>query len=94
MFFAGTCLQPARPDDVVFGSLSLHVDVGKTLALVGPSGGGKSTVTKLLLRFYDPTSGSVTLDGKDIKSLNVAWYRNQVGLISEDLIQRRCRTWC
>lgn len=70
--------QPARQDDVVFTSLSLDVEVGKTLALVGPSGGGKSTITKLLLRFYDPTHGSVVLDGLDIKTLNVAWYRNQV----------------
>lgn len=71
--------QPARPNDVVYHSLSLDVEVGKTLALVGPSGGGKSTVTKLLLRFYDPTSGVVRLDNNDIKSLNVAWYRQQVG---------------
>ena len=63
----------------MYESLSLAALVGKTLALVGPSGGGKSTVTKLLLRFYDPTSGTVTLDGTDIKSLNVAWYRQQVG---------------
>lgn len=75
-----SCLstQPARPNDVVYGSLSLDVEVGKTLALVGPSGGGKSTMTKLLLRFYDPTSGAVMLDGQDIKTLNVAWYRQQV----------------
>lgn len=71
--------QPARPNDVVYHSLGLEVDVGKTLALVGPSGGGKSTMTKLLLRFYDPTFGTVTLDGTDMKSLNVAWYRQQVG---------------
>lgn len=63
---------------MVYNSLSVDIDVGKTLALVGPSGGGKSTITKLLLRFYDPTSGTVTLDGTDIKSLNVAWYRQQV----------------
>ena len=58
--------------------MSLNIEVGKTLALVGPSGGGKSSVTKLLLRFYDPTSGCVKLDGRDIRSLNVAWYRQQV----------------
>ena len=58
--------------------MNLDIAVGKTLALVGPSGGGKSTATKLLLRFYDPTSGCVKLDGMDIKSLNVAWYRRQV----------------
>lgn len=63
---------------MVYHSLTLDVAVGKTLALVGPSGGGKSTMTKLLLRFYDPTSGSVKLDGVDLKTLNVAWYRQQV----------------
>lgn len=63
---------------MVYKALSLEVEVGKTLALVGPSGGGKSTATKLLLRFYDPTSGLVTLDGMDIKKLNVGWYRDQV----------------
>lgn len=70
--------QPARPDDVVYESLGLAAPVGKTLALVGPSGGGKSTITKLLLRFYDPTSGNITLDSMNIKSLNIAWYRQQV----------------
>eukprot|EP00904_Undaria_pinnatifida_P011955 jgi/Undpi1/7890/HiC_scaffold_24.g10362.m1 len=75
---------PARPDDVVYHSLSLDVPVGKTLALVGPSGGGKSTMTKLLLRFYDPTSGSVKLDGVDLKTLNVAWYRQQIGYVGQE----------
>lgn len=74
----GLAPKPARPDDKVYHSLSLDVEVGKTVALVGPSGGGKSTMTKLLLRFYDPTSGSVSLDGTDIRELNVAWYRSQV----------------
>lgn len=67
----------------MFHSVSLDIAVDKTLALVGPSGGGKSTITKLLLRFYDPTSGSLTLDGTDIRSLNVAWYRQQVGGFAE-----------
>ena len=71
-------MQPARPHDVVYSSMTLDIEVGKTLALVGPSGGGKSTATKLLLRFYDPTSGCVKMDGMDIRSLNVAWYRKQV----------------
>lgn len=73
---------------MVYHSLSLDVDVGKTLALVGPSGGGKSTMTKLLLRFYDPTSGSITLDGKDIRDLNVNWYRDQVHSCIRPAIRR------
>ncbi|CAM9963333.1 unnamed protein product, partial [Hapterophycus canaliculatus] len=75
---------PARPNDVVYNSLSLNVAVGKTLALVGPSGGGKSTMTKLLLRFYDPTAGAVRLDGTDVRFLNVAWYRQQIGYVGQE----------
>ncbi|CAM9424479.1 unnamed protein product [Ascophyllum nodosum] len=75
---------PARPHDVVYSSMALDVEVGKTLALVGPSGGGKSTATKLLLRFYDPTSGCVKMDGTDIRSLNVAWYRKQIGYVGQE----------
>eukprot|EP00752_Nemacystus_decipiens_P011582 g10286.t1 len=75
---------PARPDDVVYEKLSLAANTGKTLALVGPSGGGKSTITKLLLRFYDPTSGSITLDSVDIKTLNIAWYRQQIGYVGQE----------
>ena len=64
---------------MVYETLSLAAETGKTLALVGPSGGGKSTITKLLLRFYDPTAGTITLDNVNIKTLNIAWYRHQVG---------------
>lgn len=71
--------KPARHDDIVYESLSVKVEAGKTLALVDPSGGGKSTITKLLLHLYEPTSGLVTLDGMEIKNLNVGWYRDQVG---------------
>ena len=51
---------------------------GETVALVGPSGGGKSTCMGLLLRFYEPAQGSVTVDGRDIKEVNVKWLRSQV----------------
>jgi ATP-binding cassette subfamily B (MDR/TAP) protein 1 len=57
----------------------LTIEPGETVALVGPSGSGKSTVINLLLRFYDPLSGKVTLDGRDIKALNVRWLRAQIG---------------
>lgn len=54
---------PSRPDDVIFRDLDLRVSSGKTMALVGMSGSGKSTVLALILRFYDPTAGKVMIDG-------------------------------
>ncbi|CAM9429957.1 unnamed protein product, partial [Ascophyllum nodosum] len=75
---------PTRPEDTVFESLSITVAPGETLALCGSSGGGKSTVTKLLLRFYDPTSGSLLLDGYDVRSLNIAYYRSKIGYVGQE----------
>ena len=57
---------------------------GQTLALVGPSGCGKSTVVSLIERFYDPLSGSLTLDGSDLRDLNIRWLRSQVGIVSQE----------
>jgi ATP-binding cassette, subfamily B (MDR/TAP), member 1 len=54
------------------------IPAGKTVALVGPSGCGKSTVVQLLQRFYDPASGSIMVDGLDIRQLSLKWYRDQV----------------
>jgi ABC-type multidrug transport system fused ATPase/permease subunit len=56
---------------------------GQTVALVGGSGSGKSTVIQLLLRFYDPLAGTVRLDGADLRTFNVAWLRRQFGLVSQ-----------
>ena len=53
---------------------------GQTVALVGSSGCGKSTITQLIQRFYDPSGGRILLDGTDIKQLNVKWLRQQIGL--------------
>lgn len=75
---------PARPDIQVFQHLSLSVAAGQTVALVGPSGCGKSTIVQLLQRFYDPVSGSVHVDGRDIRTLSLWWYREQVGLVSQE----------
>ena len=61
---------PSRPDQVVLADFSLSITAGQTVALVGPSGGGKSTVAALVLRFYDPQQGAVMIDGVDIRSLN------------------------
>lgn len=73
-----------RPDVNVMKNFSLKIEKGKTVALVGASGSGKSTAIKLLERFYDPTSGSVQLDSKDIKDINVSWLRGIMGLVSQE----------
>ena len=64
--------------------LSLTFCSGKTTALVGASGSGKSTIVSLIERFYDPTSGCVKLDDHDIKTLNVKWLRSQIGYVSQE----------
>ncbi|KAI0305296.1 multidrug resistance protein 1 [Multifurca ochricompacta] len=75
---------PARPDVQIVKNLSLTFPAGKTTALVGASGSGKSTVISLVERFYDPLSGFVSLDGVDIRSLNLKWLRSQIGLVSQE----------
>ncbi|XP_019455931.1 PREDICTED: ABC transporter B family member 1 [Lupinus angustifolius] len=75
---------PSRPDVRILDDFSLNVSSGKTIALVGSSGSGKSTVVSLIERFYDPTSGQVLLDGHDIKTLKLRWLRQQIGLVSQE----------
>ncbi|CAI8614637.1 unnamed protein product [Vicia faba] len=75
---------PSRPDVKILNDFSLNVPAGKTIALVGSSGSGKSTVVSLIERFYDPTSGQVMLDGHDIKTLKLKWLRQQIGLVSQE----------
>ena len=70
----------------VLQDVSFNVNPGETLALVGPSGAGKSTIFNLLLRFYDPQSGRVTLDGKPIESLTLESVRGAMALVSQDAI--------
>mmetsp|Transcript_20583 Transcript_20583/g.59736 ORF Transcript_20583/g.59736 Transcript_20583/m.59736 type:complete len:1251 (-) Transcript_20583:552-4304(-) len=75
---------PTRSEAVVLNGMSLNVEAGKTLALVGPSGSGKSSVVGLIERFYDPRSGAISLDGNDLRDLNVKWLRRQIGLVSQE----------
>ncbi|KAL4377849.1 hypothetical protein GQ457_02G001840 [Hibiscus cannabinus] len=75
---------PSRPDIQIFRDLSLLIRAGKTVALVGESGSGKSTVISLLQRFYDPDSGHITLDGVEIRTLQLKWLRQQMGLVSQE----------
>ncbi|XP_020683761.1 putative multidrug resistance protein isoform X1 [Dendrobium catenatum] len=75
---------PARPEIEVFRGFSLRVEAGKTVALVGGSGSGKSTAVVLLQRFYDPMSGVIEVDGVDIRRLNLKWLRGKMGLVSQE----------
>ncbi|XP_068702225.1 ATP-dependent translocase ABCB1-like [Montipora foliosa] len=77
-------VYPSRPDIQILKGLNLTVQSGHTVALVGESGCGKSTVVKLLQRFYDPSSGQVTVDGHDIRSLNLKWLRQHIGVVSQE----------
>lgn len=77
---------PSRPDIPVVENLSLVFPAGKTTALVGASGSGKSTVVSLVERFYDPLEGSIELDGVDLRKLNLRWLRSRIGLVSQEPI--------
>ena len=75
---------PGREDDAVLRDVSFRVAPGETVAIVGPSGAGKSTLFQLALRFYDPASGSVMLDGVDISKLDPADLRAEIALVPQD----------
>ncbi|KAJ8498874.1 hypothetical protein OPV22_009426 [Ensete ventricosum] len=75
---------PSRPDNFIFREFNLKVPAGKTVALVGGSGSGKSTVVALLERFYDPLGGGILLDGVDIRKLQLKWLRSRMGLVSQE----------
>uniref|UniRef100_A0A3B3S2U4 ATP-binding cassette, sub-family B (MDR/TAP), member 5 n=1 Tax=Paramormyrops kingsleyae TaxID=1676925 RepID=A0A3B3S2U4_9TELE len=75
---------PSRKDVKILQGVNLVVPRGKTIALVGASGCGKSTTIQLLQRFYDPDAGEITLDGHDIRTLNVKWLRENIGIVSQE----------
>ncbi|KAI2612606.1 P-loop containing nucleoside triphosphate hydrolase protein [Hypoxylon fragiforme] len=77
-------IYPSRPEVVVMQDVTLEVPAGKTTALVGTSGSGKSTIVGLVERFYDPVAGKVFLDGHDISTLNLRWLRQQMSLVSQE----------
>ena len=79
-----TFCYPARPDTKVCEGFALTVEPGETVAICGQSGSGKSTAANLLLRFYDPQEGAVTLDGVDIRTLNSRWLRSQIGYVGQE----------
>lgn len=77
---------PSRPDQAALHDFSLQAEPGETIAIVGPSGAGKTTLFQLLLRFYDPQSGGVRLDGIDIRQLDLHALRNAVGIVPQDTV--------
>uniref|UniRef100_A0A8C4XV51 Bile salt export pump n=1 Tax=Falco tinnunculus TaxID=100819 RepID=A0A8C4XV51_FALTI len=81
---------PSRPDIQVLKGLSVAVKPGQTLAFVGSSGCGKSTSVQLLERFYDPETGSVLIDGRDTKKINVQFLRSKIGIVSQEPVLFDC----
>ena len=77
---------PSRPETAALTNFSLRIDPGEHIALVGPSGAGKTTVFQLLLRFYDPKSGAIQLDGMDLRDVDPRDARARIGMVSQDPI--------
>ena len=77
---------PSRPDNPALSELDFKIDPGETVAFVGPSGAGKSTIFQLLLRFYDPVSGFVKVDGIDLKELSRETFRKNIAVVPQDPI--------
>lgn len=77
-------IYPSRPGAVVMDDVTLEIPAGKTTALVGASGSGKSTIIGLIERFYNPVGGKIYLDGHDITTLNLRWLRRQVSLVNQE----------
>ncbi|CAL9214453.1 unnamed protein product [Arabidopsis halleri] len=75
---------PSRPDVTIFSDFNLKVPSSKSMALVGQSGSGKSSVLSLILRFYDPTAGIILIDGQDIKKLKLKSLRKHIGLVQQE----------
>ncbi len=84
--FSGVGFEYPGSDKHCLASLDLNLEAGKSLALVGPSGGGKSTVASLILGFYNPTRGKITIDGIDITTIDRQSLRQHVGVVTQDVV--------
>ena len=73
-----------RPREKVLGGINLEITGGSTVAFVGKSGGGKSTMVHLLMRFYDPSAGSIKLDGRELRDINLRSLHENTGLVAQD----------
>jgi ATP-binding cassette, subfamily B, bacterial len=88
-----TFCYPARPEQPALADFTLSVRPGETVALVGPSGAGKSTVFQLLLRFYDPQTGVIRLDGVDIRTASLHDARERIGIVPQDTVIFSADAW-
>ncbi|MEE8444033.1 MAG: ABC transporter transmembrane domain-containing protein, partial [Alphaproteobacteria bacterium] len=88
-----TFTYPSRPDQPALSNFTLDVAPGETVALVGPSGAGKSTVFQLLLRFYDPTRGTVSIDGVDLARADPAEVRARIAIVPQDAVIFAADAW-
>jgi ABC transporter fused permease/ATP-binding protein len=77
---------PSRKDYAVLNGISFSINKGETIAIVGPSGAGKTTMTQLMLRFYEPVSGEILIDGKNIKEYPLSILRSQMALVPQDVL--------
>lgn len=82
--FADVGFRYAGADRDALSNISLHIPAGSTVALVGKTGAGKSTIVKLLARFYDPTSGAVRVDGNDVRKFDLGRYRSRLGVVPQE----------
>ncbi|KAK6165339.1 hypothetical protein SNE40_022285 [Patella caerulea] len=77
---------PSRPDATVLSGFNLEINPGETVALVGHSGCGKSTTVQLVQRFYNPLEGNLTVEGEEMRQLNIQWLRSKIGIVSQEPI--------
>ncbi|XP_063448841.1 ABC transporter B family member 1-like [Mytilus trossulus] len=83
--FKNVCFTyPSRPESEVLKSICFTVEPGEMVALVGPSGGGKSTIVNMIERFYDPSAGTIYLDDYDLKELDPQWFRKKISMVSQE----------
>ena len=84
--FSNVSFQYEKDGNTILNNVDFHVKAGETVAFVGMSGGGKSTIISLIPRFYDVTSGSVQIDGHDIRDVTIESLRKQIGIVLQDNI--------